>query len=210
MSEPRKSNESLKTQLTRLAIFAVVLGSLWLAQRYGLIEGEPQAPPPVASSKPTPSATAVERPQTTKPIAAPSVSNKPAAATKPSASNKPATTASAADPLIVRNVTLRDEDRREIYRGDIDLRQSLERIAADKKLRFNNDGTTFQNREGRLPRKPPGYYREWVVPTPGESGPGPQRLVTGEEGDVWYTADHYTSFRRVPYKLPTLESATDR
>ncbi len=204
MAEPRKPNESFKTQLTRLAIFAVVLGSLWLAQRYGLIEGEPQAPPPVGATKPTPSATAVERPQTTKPIAAPSVSNKPSAATKPAASS------SADDPLVVRNVTLRDEDRREIYRGDIDLRPTLERIAADKRLRFSHDGTTFQNREGRLPRKPPGYYREWVVPTPGEGGPGPQRLVTGEDGDVWYTADHYTSFRRVPYKLPTLESATDR
>jgi ribonuclease T1 len=198
VAEPRKPNESFKTQLTRLAIFAVVLGSLWLAQRYGLIEGEPQAPSPVASSKTTPSATAVERPETTKPIAAPSVSTKPSA------------TSSSSDPLVVRNVTLRDEDRREIYRGDIDLRPTLERIAADKRLRFSHDGTTFQNREGRLPRKPAGYYREWVVPTPGEGGPGPQRLVTGEEGDVWYTADHYTSFRRVPYKLSIFESATDR
>lgn len=128
-------------------------------------------------------------------------------ATPKTAGSKAATSS---DPLVVRNVTLRDQDGETIYRCDVDLRPTLERIVAGKKLRFSHDGTTFQNRERRLPQKPPGYYREWVVPTPGESGPGPQRLVTGEDGDVWYTADHYLSFRRVPYKLPALESATDR
>jgi guanyl-specific ribonuclease Sa len=114
-------------------------------------------------------------------------------------SAKPASPKSSIDDaLIIRNVVLRDQDREEIYRGDIDLRPTVERIVAGCKLRFSNDGSTFQNREGRLPKHPSGYYREWVVPTPGESGPGPQRIVTGAEREAWYTHDHYHSFRRLP------------
>lgn len=184
---------SLKAQLTRLAIFAVVLGLIWLGRRYGLIEGDAPAPKPVAKS-PIPTAT----PPSTEP-----------SVPQPPSSTKPASSPTAADPLVVRNVTLRDQDGKTIYRGDVDLRPTLERIAAGKQLRFSHDGITFQNRERRLPQKPAGYYREWVVPTPGESGPGPQRLVTGADGDVWYTADHYLSFRRVPYQL-LLESSNDR
>lgn len=104
--------------------------------------------------------------------------------------------------LFVRKVVLRDARGRVLYRGDIDLSPTLERIAADRRLRFSNDGSTFQNREKRLPRQPAGYYREWVVPTPNEEGPGPQRIVTGKDGEVWYTGDHYRTFRRIPYTWP--------
>lgn len=107
-----------------------------------------------------------------------------------------------ADPLVIKGLALRDSSGRTIYRGEIDLAPTLERIAAGRRLRFPNDGTTFQNRENRLPRRPPGYYREWVVPTPKEPGPGPQRVITGEEGEVWYTSDHYRSFRRLPTEIP--------
>jgi guanyl-specific ribonuclease Sa len=195
MPAPSGTPTSLKAQLTRLAIFAVVLGLIWLGRRYGLIEDDKPAPP-VAKS--TPSATSTG-----------TVAARPVPSVKPQSSHSN-TSPAAADPLVVRNVTLRDQDGDTIYRGDVDLRPTLERIAAGKTLRFSHDGITFQNRERRLPQKSAGYYREWVVPTPGESGPGPQRLVTGEDGDVWYTADHYLSFRRVPYKLPALEGARDR
>lgn len=113
-------------------------------------------------------------------------------------------------PSLTRSVVLRDQDGDVIYRGEIDLGPSLERIAATRKLRFPNDGSTFQNREGRLPRKPPGYYTEWVVPTPGESGPGPQRIVLGDDGDVWYTRDHYKSFERIAGGLPAAGPAGAR
>ena len=103
---------------------------------------------------------------------------------------------------MINGLSLRDSSGRTIYRGQIDLAPTIERIAAGRRLRFPNDGTTFQNRENRLPRRPPGYYREWVVPTPKEPGPGPQRLITGEEGEVWYTHDHYRSFRRLPTEIP--------
>ncbi|WP_309115046.1 ribonuclease domain-containing protein [Saccharothrix sp.] len=57
-----------------------------------------------------------------------------------------------------------------------------------------NDGTTFQNREKRLPAKSGDYYREYTVPTPGSDDRGARRLVTGREREVYYTGDHYESF----------------
>ena len=66
-----------------------------------------------------------------------------------------------------------------------------------ERLRFPNDGATFQNRERRLPKQPAGYYKEYVHPTPGLSGPGPQRIVMGQQGETYYTPDHYRTFQRV-------------
>lgn len=99
---------------------------------------------------------------------------------------------------IVKNVTLKNESGRIIYRGDVDLAPTLDRIAAGKLLdQFRNDGSVFQNRERRLPKRPSEYYREYVVPTEGQSGPGPQRLVVGKEGEAYYTHDHYKTFRKI-------------
>lgn len=61
-------------------------------------------------------------------------------------------------------------------------------------LPFDRDGTTFQNREGLLPDREQGYYREYTVITPGSDDRGARRLVIGEDGDTWYTRDHYDSF----------------
>ena len=62
---------------------------------------------------------------------------------------------------------------------------------------YAKDGTAFQNREGHLPRKPRGYYREYTVPTPGVGNRGARRLVAGADGEVYYTGDHYRSFKRL-------------
>lgn len=35
---------------------------------------------------------------------------------------------------------------------------------------------------------------EYVHPTPGVDGPGPQRIVVGKCGEMYYTADHYEAF----------------
>ncbi|HEY6422839.1 MAG TPA: ribonuclease domain-containing protein [Pseudonocardiaceae bacterium] len=56
------------------------------------------------------------------------------------------------------------------------------------------DGIVFGNREGRLPDRPAGFYREYTVPTPGEPDRGPRRLITGGTAELYYTADHYVSF----------------
>lgn len=62
---------------------------------------------------------------------------------------------------------------------------------------FRRDGITFQNRERLLPRHPEGYYREYTVITPGENDRGARRIVTGEGGEMYYTDDHYDSFREI-------------
>ncbi|MDQ4011467.1 MAG: ribonuclease N [Actinomycetota bacterium] len=59
---------------------------------------------------------------------------------------------------------------------------------------YRQDGTVFGNREGRLPQQRSGFYREYTVPTPGESDRGPRRLITGGTTELYYTGDHYVSF----------------
>jgi ribonuclease T1 len=61
----------------------------------------------------------------------------------------------------------------------------------------NHDGTTFLNREGILPSKPSGYYKEYTVPTLSAHGRGPQRIVSGQNGVMYYTADHYKTFEQI-------------
>jgi len=62
---------------------------------------------------------------------------------------------------------------------------------------FERDGITFQNREQLLPRKRSGYYREYTVITPGSRDRGARRIVAGAERELYYTDDHYESFREV-------------
>lgn len=99
--------------------------------------------------------------------------------------------------LVVPDVAVRDLDGRVAWRGDVDLAPELERIAAGESDPHRNDGGVFQNREGLLPDRPRGHYRAYVVRTPDISHAGPQRLVIGADGEVYYTHDHYQSFRRI-------------
>lgn len=209
-----------------MLIGVTLLAVVWAAERYGFVgqvapdpipvdrQPAPDSPPPPTELAATDDGAAeAEAPSLTEaapraeaiPPADGSVDRAPAEPAVPRAPrrSKPTPQASppAADPLVITGLSLRDSSGRTIYRGEIDLAPTIERIAAGRRLRFPNDGTTFQNRENRLPRRPPGYYREWVVPTPKEPGPGPQRLITGEGGEVWYTSDHYRSFRRIPTEI---------
>ena len=74
---------------------------------------------------------------------------------------------------------------------------TLQLIAQGGPFPFDRDGVTFQNREGLLPPHPEGYYREYTVITPGEDDRGARRLVVGEANEVYYTDDHYESFREL-------------
>lgn len=76
---------------------------------------------------------------------------------------------------------------------------TLRLIAADGPFPYDRDGTVFQNREGRLPARPRGYYREYTVETPGSPDRGARRIVTGGDPptEFFYTDDHYRSFRRL-------------
>ena len=62
---------------------------------------------------------------------------------------------------------------------------------------YDRDGITFGNREGLLPKQPYGYYREYTVETPGDHTRGARRIVAGQNGELYYTGDHYASFVRV-------------
>ncbi len=88
-----------------------------------------------------------------------------------------------------------------IYKGKIDANLTLERVRAGKALHHRNDGAIFGNREGLLPKnRDRGYYREFVHFTKEVKGlrfPGPQRVVVGKKGEVFYTGDHYSTFTRV-------------
>lgn len=74
---------------------------------------------------------------------------------------------------------------------------TLELIDSGGPFPYNKDGSVFQNREGRLPDEDRGYYREYTVDTPGSSDRGARRIVGGDNGDVWYTGDHYDTFARI-------------
>jgi ribonuclease T1 len=59
------------------------------------------------------------------------------------------------------------------------------------------DGVTFGNRERMLPPRERGWYREYTVNTPGGRTRGARRIVAGRDGTLYYTADHYRSFKRI-------------
>lgn len=59
---------------------------------------------------------------------------------------------------------------------------------------YRQDDGTFQNREGILPPESRSYYREYTVETPGSRDRGARRIVTGADGEMYWTADHYDSF----------------
>ncbi len=62
---------------------------------------------------------------------------------------------------------------------------------------YQKDGAIFSNREGRLPARERGYYREYAVPTAGENDRGARRLVRGAQAETYYTRDHYLTFTRI-------------
>jgi ribonuclease T1 len=59
------------------------------------------------------------------------------------------------------------------------------------------DGATFGNRERLLPARERGWYREYTVKTPGARDRGARRIVAGQDGTLYYTDDHYRSFKRI-------------
>lgn len=88
---------------------------------------------------------------------------------------------------------------------------------------YERDGLVFGNYEKRLPEKERGYYREYTVVTPGLTHRGARRIVAGgcpgsprgmreqtrrdaaggrllapcSPEALYYTDDHYQSFRRI-------------
>jgi ribonuclease T1 len=67
---------------------------------------------------------------------------------------------------------------------------------------FARDGVVFANREARLPKQKRGYYHEYTVPTPGARDRGARRIVSGRAGELYYSDDHYQTFRRIHDEEP--------
>ena len=79
--------------------------------------------------------------------------------------------------------------------------QTYERIHQGGPFAYDKDGTVFGNRERLLPAANRGFYREYTVKTPGSRDRGAKRIVCGGPPKTpdfcFYTADHYSSFRRI-------------
>ncbi|MFE0175544.1 ribonuclease domain-containing protein [Streptomyces sp. NPDC059002] len=78
-----------------------------------------------------------------------------------------------------------------------EARQTLRRIDDGGPYPYAKDGSVFSNFERELPQRKRGYYHEYTVRTPGERDRGARRIVTGSGDEVYYTDDHYASFKAV-------------
>jgi ribonuclease T1 len=90
------------------------------------------------------------------------------------------------------------------FLGDVEKRQlpreALETIALIRQggpFPYERDGAVFRNRERLLPVRERGWYREYTVKTPGARDRGARRIVAGRDGTLYYTDDHYRSFKRI-------------
>lgn len=78
-----------------------------------------------------------------------------------------------------------------------EARETIRLIERGGPFPYDRDGITFGNRERLLPLRSSGYYREYTVVTPGSADRGARRVIAGEGDELYYTDDHYDSFRRV-------------
>ena len=78
-----------------------------------------------------------------------------------------------------------------------EARTTLKLIKQGGPFPYQRDGAVFGNFEKRLPSKQRGYYREYTIPTPGRHDRGARRIVVGQNGECYYTEDHYRTFRMI-------------
>jgi len=79
----------------------------------------------------------------------------------------------------------------------VEARQTVTLIDRGGPFPYAKDGVVFGNYEKLLPEQKRGYYHEYTVRTPGSRDRGARRIVTGQGGEIYYTDDHYKSFRTV-------------
>jgi ribonuclease T1 len=78
-----------------------------------------------------------------------------------------------------------------------EARRTLALIRKGGPFPYDRDGIVFNNREKLLPLRERGWYREYTVVTPGVRHRGARRIVAARSGELYYTEDHYASFRRI-------------
>jgi ribonuclease T1 len=78
-----------------------------------------------------------------------------------------------------------------------EARKTIALIRKGGPFPYRRDAVVFGNFEEKLPARARGYYREYTVRTPGAKDRGARRIVAGRGGELYYTDDHYNSFRRI-------------
>ncbi len=151
-------------------------------------------PTPIAAPSAAPTWTA-SAPTASAPTVA--ATGTPAGQPAPSATRPPATPTRPAGPVIPtplpgdRFLTISFD------RLTPEARDTIRLIARGGPFPYRQDGVVFENRERLLPAKASGYYHEYTVETPGSPDRGARRIITGGQGELYYTSDHYASFKRV-------------
>lgn len=180
----------------------LVAGMVVLVILAGIFFRDPTTPTTTAS----PTATASTATVASTTAAATTVRAKPTTVTaKPTArASSTASVPSSSSGLETVLVADLPPEAQEVYR----------QLLASGPFEYSKDGTVFGNREGLLPRQQNGYYREFTVQTPGSDDRGARRFVVGgcgvqtstrpirvtpcsSKNPIYYTDDHYDSFRRV-------------
>jgi ribonuclease T1 len=78
-----------------------------------------------------------------------------------------------------------------------EAQQVLKLIKQGGPFPYSRDGVNFGNFEKRLPKKARNYYKEYTVKTPGARNRGARRIIAGSKGELYYTEDHYETFRQI-------------
>lgn len=206
MSQPQRAGSRSSRPANTVSLILAVLFVAFILWRGGLIRqdenpAEPHALAPTAVTadlvpvQATAESPAAEPAQesaaepTEEPAQKPTDTPAPTATTAPTATAKPAPTATVAR---ASNLPTVDYDSLPPQ-----ARETIALIDAGGPFPYSKDGSTFQNREGILPNKPQGYYSEYTVITPGSNDRGARRIVAGDKNELYYTDDHYDSFREV-------------
>ncbi|MFW0774148.1 ribonuclease domain-containing protein [Paenarthrobacter nitroguajacolicus] len=125
-------------------------------------------------------------------LTAPTTTTAPGSATaSPAAAGPAATNQSSTNPSSTNPSTLPAMNASQLPK---EARQTLALIAKGGPYPYDRDGVNFGNFEGLLPKKSGGFYKEYTVPTPGESDRGARRIIVGKDSAKYYTPDHYESF----------------
>jgi ribonuclease T1 len=105
----------------------------------------------------------------------------------------------AAPAALARSETPTEAAIAEIVAAELpaEARQTIALIRKGGPFPYGRDGIVFGNFEKQLPVQARGYYREYTVRTPGARNRGARRIVAGKGGELYYTDDHYQSFRRI-------------
>ncbi|WP_380285047.1 ribonuclease domain-containing protein [Kitasatospora purpeofusca] len=171
-------------------VLAVLLCAIAAAVGYVASDGTGDGAPKAAA---TATATATAPAAASGSPSAPKPSPPKSGAPKPSAPATPPA-AGAATGWVPTDPAMADVCRTTLPGQALD---TLGLIAKGGPYPYRSDGIVFENRESRLPRKTSGYYHEFTVVTPGSGDRGARRVVTGDSGEQYWTADHYSTFEEI-------------